>query len=175
MKRTLIATLVLALTLGIVGTAEAGNREHRARRKSHVHKVVHRTVNMPLARLGSNCDAKKVIAKAQNNHGDYIFSYWRSVYWCWDRRGNTIDRETINRGAWLNNAWWNLWKFDAVTGNVNTRRVNADGVRYHYARVNARFEACWSFCFMDFGLYVTQTVRANGTYDDGYGPKGDTL
>lgn len=185
MRKITVLLLTLALMFGLIGTAHA-DREHRARHKSRVHRVVKKTNTVPFARVATvlgkteaevaqqHCNGKKTIAKAKNYHGDYIFSWWRSAYWC-GRHLTEFTQEQINRGEWTNNAWWNLWSYDKLVGRVHTNRINDGGVRYHYDRIVGRFKACWQWCFMDFEVWVAQTIRANGTFDDGYGPKGVQL
>jgi hypothetical protein len=157
------------------------DRWRRRKRKSKIVYVRHRTTSPPPAVISRevgvsleyarrHCDSKKNTVTYENRlHGD-VLSFWRSVYWCGEDNG--ITNEQVNRGAWRNGQVWNLWHYVKLIGRVHTSRINPHGVRYHYDRILGLFESCLPWlCYSRWEPYVSQTIRANGTYDESWGPK----
>ncbi len=142
-------------------SSEIPRREWR----NHVDHWRHRTRQVGLARSAPGCKAILTTDTAVSKHGNYLFSIQVKASWCW--RNGSISMTEFDRDYNIGDEWWNLYRFRGWKEPVGAVRP-----RYAYHRQGAFFEACWTLCFLDHDVWVSQTVRRDGSYTVDY--KGRT-
>jgi len=125
---------------------------------------------------GQGCRGEKDINQAwSDSMSQPLFSLWQSTTWCWqtpENKPGNFNAYNTNRGTTNGTtAWWNYWEFRGWDNPADGSGVNADGWRYRYRRNSGSFETCFlGQCAWRYDhVHVSQTVRANGTYDASIG------
>jgi hypothetical protein len=169
MKRSVVAMLTAVAILGAAPVAEAGRR---ARNKvAHVRRTTYATTPQQLsAETAASERCRKWYSRAAtiNRRGHLLFAERIVSEGCYNG-----DRFTTkvkwDYQQYAGNQWWNLWRFKKTEQLVKGGGANPDGVPYRYRRWHTGWEACWEFCFMDWRMWASLTVRADGTYSNDKG------
>jgi hypothetical protein len=163
----LITLFVLFVAVFITPSMAADQERNRVDR---VNRTAYATTPQQLAAETSSVRCRKWYSRARtvNARGEFLFVQrivadgCYSVYRFPSGTSFTYQHSTGNQ-------FWNLWSFDKTEFLVKGSGINPNNVEYRYRRWHTGWKSCWEFCFMDWRMWVSLTVRANGSYSNDKG------